>query len=387
MSKRATSGVVRLLKSNYVFVFLVYLVVAVFVIPYVGHGLPYSIFYDYDLKRDHNKILLDNMQRIKNAIRTLDHLDCGRKCLNQSNQATVTPEFCFVIISVSRPAETKFLTQVVAALLPQLPHSGSVFTVYNAEGPTHKEAMKLSAIVPVDSYMGNVSPSKYSKEKSDYVHALEWCHNKSARFSVILEDDALPQQDFIPRLRLILDYRMSKNSIKWMFLKLYYPEKWQGWAKERTAELILCSIAGGFILTLLVHGLQFLIHKTLAVDYGILVQFLFSSILITYMLVGLGRPHWIALRGVSPYLSSVVYAPGCCTPAVLYPHTHLTDLIRYLKMVNCSNSFPVDLAMDEYADKRGLHRLLAVPNLVKHIGFVSSLPGKGWKNPKEFRLK
>lgn len=389
MSK-STLGVVGLLKTKKMFLCLVYLFLVVFVIPYVGQGLPYSVFYDSKPGRDHRQVMLDNTNRILNAKRNLKHLNCSRECLQQNNEATTRPEFCFVIVSVSRHVENKFLTQVVAALLPQIPLMGSVFTVYNAEGATHNEAMNLSAIVPVVSYMykGKVSRNTFSKQKNDYVHALEWCHKKRAKFSVILEDDALPRQDFVQRLQLIIDHRMSKNNPNWVFLKLYYPEKWQGWSNDMNiiTELILCILSGGFILTLLLHCLQFFVTRTLELDYGIIIRFLLSSGLIAYMLVFLGRPHWIALRGYNYHLSSVVYAPGCCIPAVLYPLTHLTDLIEYLKKVECSKDFPVDLAMDKFADERGLHRLLAIPNLVKHIGFVSSLPGKGWKKPKEFRI-
>ena len=381
------SGVVGVLKTKNMFLFLLYLVIALFIIPYVGQGLPYSIFYASTYQHDHNELLLDNSLRIKSAMRTLNHLNCKGKCWN--NQATTTPEFCFVVISVSRPAETKFLTQVVAALLPQLPQIGSVFTVYNAEGLTHKEAINLSDIVPVDSYTGKSSPNVYAKESNDLVHALEWCHNRSARFSVILEDDALPRQDFVQRVQFILDHRMSKSSKTWAFLKLYYPEKWQGWANDKSIviELILCSVSGGLILTLVVHFLQFLFTRAPEMDYGIVIQFLLSSSLTVYVLICLGRPHWMALRSISPWFSSVVYAPGCCTPAVLYPQTHLSDIIQYLDNAECSHAFPLDLAIDKFADESGLHRLLATPNLVKHIGFLSSLPGKGWKNPKEFRLK
>lgn len=384
-------SVVGFLKTKNIFLFLLYLIVAVFIVPYVGQRLPYSIFYQSTSQRDHIKLLLDNDLRIKSAIRTLNHLNCRRECWKQINEASTTPEYCFVIISVSRPAETKFLTQVVAALLPHIPQVESMFTVYNAEGPTHEEAMNLSAVVPVDSYMGkaNDPPNKYSKEKNDYVHALEWCNNRNARFSVILEDDALPLPDFMQRLQLVLDYRMSKNSINWVFLKLYYPEKWEGWANEKNiiTELIVSSMTGGLVLTLLVQCLQVVITRRVAIDYGIIFWFLLSSGLIAYMLLCLGRPHWLALRGISPKLSSVVYAPGCCTPAVLYQRAHLSDLIQYLKKVSCLLGFPVDLALDKFADDRDLQRLLVVPNLVKHIGFISSLPGKGWKNPKEFRLK
>ena len=381
----------RLWKKKNVFLFTVYLVIAVLVIPYVGQGLHYSVFYHPNAEYDHIHLLLDNAVQVKDAVRTLNNLDCTRDCLNKKNQAKAIPEYCFVIITVSRPVQTNFLTRVVAALLPQLPPNGFVFTVFNAEGPTHEEAMNLSSQIPVYTYAGDdgeSSPNSYSKEKNDYVLALEWCHKRKARFSVILQDDALPRQDFMQRLQLIMNYRMSKSNSEWIFLKLYYPEKWQGWGNEKNIviELIVCAILGGFILTLILCCLQSLITQTLKVDHHFIIQFLLSSVFIAYILLALGRPHWIALRYHSTHLSSVVYAPECCIPAVLYPQTHLGGLIQYLKESKCSRYFPVDLAMDKFADKQGLLKQLAIPNLVEHIGFISSLPGKGWKNTREFML-
>ena len=385
---------VKLIRTKNFIIFLLYCGIATIVIPYEGKKLPYSIFYDSTPKQDHLKVLGDNAKRLHEAERTLTEISCSGKCLEERNRATQLPEFCFVITSVSRPASVKYLTQVVASLLSQISDTNSVFMVYNAEGRSHEEATNLSAIIPVESYTGESAIGSYAKEKADYVHALEWCEKKRARISVILEDDALPPKDFIERLKFILEYRMSRNNKKWAFLKLYYPEKWQGWANEEKIilELLLSSILGGFILTLVTFCLQFIILRTLPsiqclIDPGTIIRFVFSSILVVYMLMTLGRPHWLALRSINIHLSSVVPAPGCCTPAVVFPRAHITDLVEHLKKAKCSVAFPLDLAMDEFANNNGLDRLLAVPNLVKHIGFVSSLPGKGWKNPQEFRIK
>lgn len=280
-----------------------------------------------------------------------------------------------------------FLTQVVAGLASQLPPERSVFSIFNAEGPSHHEAVNLSSIVPVYSNE-NVSRrplSKFIKEKQDYVKALEWCHAKNATFSVMLEDDALPLHDFMERLQLILDHRMDKTSKDWMLLKLYYPEKWQGWANEREviSELILVSIIGGLLLVILAYAIDRLASLTPAGYCETLFRFLLSAGLVSYVLFGIGRPHWIALRRFSTHLSSVVVAPGCCTPAVLYPRMHLYDVIRGLRS-RTTNGYNVDIALDNIAAEEGLTNYLAIPNLVSHIGFVSSL-GKGWKNPREFQ--
>ena len=107
---------------------------------------------------------------------------------------------------------------MVASLVPQLTDIDGVFSVYNAEGPSHKEALNsnLSSIVPIFG-RDEVKPRKNKiciKEWEDYATALEWCHKQRATFSIVLQDDALPPDDFVDHLRFVLDYCMSKNSKK-----------------------------------------------------------------------------------------------------------------------------------------------------------------------------
>jgi len=372
-----------------VVLFLLYAVLASIVVPYVGQDLPYSVFYDSSPQRDHQRLLLENDVRLERARSVLRHLGCNGDCWKEINEGSVEPEFCFVVISVSRPESTYFLTQVVAHLVPQIPRDKSVFSVYNAEGKTHHEAGNLSSLVPVLTRAKKTGslPSRFVKEKDDYVDALEWCRDKNASFSVVLEDDALPSNNFVERLRFILDYRMAKNSKNWIYLKLYYPEKWQGWSNEKEilAELLLVTIVGGIFLLVAVYLIEVVLSVTSPTGcYEHTLRYLLSAGFVLYSLMCVGRPHWMAIRHLSPHFTSVVVAPDCCTPAVLFPRTHLGDLIRRLKAKSCSDSYHLDTALDDIAIEKGLLSYLAIPNLVAHIGFVSSL-GKGWKNPREFQ--
>ena len=371
-----------------IILFLLYAILAGIVVPYVGQDLPYSVFYASSSERDHKRLLLENDIRLERARNVLHDLDCTGDCWRGVNRVNVEPEFCFVVISVSRPELTYFLTQVVANLVHQIPHGKSVFSVYNAEGRTHQEVRNLSSIVPVfTSTKESKQFSRFVKEKDDYVEALEWCHDRNAKFSVVLEDDALPSQDFVERIMFILNYRMAKTSTKWIYLKLFYPEKWQGWSNETDilAELFLVTIVGGLILVAVVYCIEVLL--SLATRAGCCenaLRYFLSAVFVLYTLLCIGRPHWMAIRQLSPHFSSVVVAPDCCTPAVLFPRTHLSDLIRRLKAKSCSASYHLDTALDDIAVEKGLLSYLATPNLVSHIGFVSSL-GKGWKNPREFQ--
>ena len=360
-------------------------------IPLICQWLPYSWYYFTDSDQDYKIILAENNKRVEAAnalLSSLNHTEIYNT-LSSPHRTTKVPDFCFVINTVSRPVATSCLTQVVSFLLPQiLKDKRTVLVVNNAEGSTHKEAMSLSRIVPVISNKKDrsVLRSNFDKARQDYLFALQWCSRRKAMFTVIFEDDALPSADFLFRLRFIMKRRMDADEKNWAILKLFYPEKYQGWGNEFNliTELLGLSVVGGIVLTILVYCSENLVSGSKQFSWLLLI----SSILLTmYILLSTGRPHWLALRKVSVHLSSVVTGPGCCIPATLFPYSHLDELIEYLEGVQCNRLFPIDLALDKFADDKGLQKLLVIPNMVKHIGFVSSLPGKGWKNSKEFRVK
>lgn len=361
--------------------------IAIIVVPYVGRDLPFSKFYRSTKKRDHQMNLEDNLDRSQQAKSILSRY--RSKDFLKSKEPNVLPEFCFVVISVSRPANMEFLTQVVAGLVPQLDDPGinSVFAVYNAEGPSHTEVSKLPSTIPVITRaleQSDVTKNKFVKEKEDMMFALQWCYNKKARYTVLLQDDALPLPDFMTRLKFILQQYYKQE---WALLKLFYPPKWQGWSNELESvkELLFTSLIGALILTSITSLLMLCSIRRFSCPNKseLLVIFSLSFSFALYTLWTLGRPHWLIFLG--RIFNFVVPAPGCCIPAVLYRQEHIRSLIGYLKSVNCSWSFPADIALDKFVNNNHLKQFLVVPNLVKHIGFVSSL-GKGWKDPTEFRF-
>lgn len=380
------NSLVGFFKSKSTLLILIYLVTGALVVPYYCQRLPYSVFYVPHRGQDRETVLARNTYRTKNALAYLNSINSTHSWHNLSN--VTNSDFCFIVVTNRRPAETHYLTQVVGSLLPQIIADGkSTFAIFNAEGPTHKEAVFLSSIVQVITreMSSRNSPASFDRERQDYVTALEWCSNKGATFSCVIEDDALPSADFINRLRFILNYRMNKASSKWLYLKLFYPEKFQGWGNDLVLELVAMSSAGGLLLTIV--SVVFLCDNVRKLNYkAMFFRLVISSLFTTYCLMVAGRPHLMALRKMSVYLSTVRLAPGCCTPALLFPNDHTPKLLQYLNSVRCTRGFPIDLAIDKFADDRGLQRLIVEPNMFRHIGYISSLPGKGWKNVKEFMI-
>lgn len=372
----------RIRRSLFVLLFI-YLVVSVIIMPYVGSHLTFSVYYSAEHAQDLKKVNERNQQRLNEARKILQEY---ARAGNFTNQAPL-PEFCFAIPTVSRP--NHYLTQLVASLIPQINPASSVLKIFNAEGAHHTEAKNLSQIVPVEVIPKHSAIRDiFTKETRDYGYALEWCYKQAAKYSIIIEDDVLLPRDFVTKLRFVLHYRMPSDRTHWAFLKLYYPEKWESWISgvRIVVEFIVATIMGGLIFSSLFCAILFLLSKSSLSKKEITILFFFSSVFVLHALVAIGRPHLLSLRDYSPYLSVVVPAPKGSTAAVVYPQLHIFNLVQYFKHVDSYRSFPIDFALDKFAMDRNLDRLLVVPNLVKHIGFVSTLRGSRIGNPREFTI-
>lgn len=381
-----------------------YLAILVSLALYSSLRLPYSMLYDASRNTHelHAKMMMINVQRGREASEYIGSANFSG--LFRRLQKAKHPKFCFVIVSVRRhnKHDTLYLTQVVARLAPQVLNENATLVVYNAEGSTHTEALDLSKFIPVvhakeeTINKQQLTIDKYDKKRLDYISSLQLCLEQEAKYAVILEDDALPAKDFMLRLKYVLQHRVLRDDKSWAFLRLFYPEKYQGWGNDSwiVAELILDVVLMATLLTALsVISLPPTesFKQVLKAQCGlwrhrwiVLFRFSLSCALSLSLLFVVGRPHLLELRKVSVHLTSVVEAPGCCIQGVVYPNVHLKAVVSYLQSVHCSKGgYPVDIALDDFPKKLGLKKWLVVPNMMTHIGMVSSLPRMGLKTSRE----
>ncbi|EDO44841.1 predicted protein [Nematostella vectensis] len=377
---------------------MVYLYIATFMffLPWFCRDLGFSMYYT---KSDHT---IDQLREVNRA-RTLK----ARDFLSSTSKLSIWDffngekredlEFAFIVVSVRRQENSNYLLQVAARLIDQTlreketPTAAVVVNV-DAEPDLNEDANALSKYMTVlnqkeilrKANWTFLYDSVYEKEKQDYAFALEVGVRLGAKYTVIIEDDALPDTQLIKKLQLVLKHRLPKPWFKphndWSFIKLYYPEKWQGFGNTEIHELICIFIFGGVIAVL--------IHVRILKSRNLQIQvFLFFALGIFFVAVayGVGRAHWIELRKLVFPFYTVSKAPNCCTPAVLYPKEHLKNLAGFLTTKTCSKTYPLDFAIDEYAEKLRLQKYLVTPNLFTHIGFHSSL-NKANKDLREFSL-
>ncbi len=373
-------------------------VIVIFVVmPRMCKGLAYSIYYQPNPDRL-EQLINENKRRAYLAHNLLAAKNY-RFLFDKVNNKDI--DFCIVVLTDSRPSNPKYLTQTVASIARQLKKLTNrySFAVYNVGGSGHTEAFEVAKFVPVihnETVPLLHNRNSYDLQKIGYTSAMRWCMDRKARFSVVLEDDVVAEKNFMSKLQFVLKRCLAdKEGKKWAFLKLFYPEKFQGWGNSpsNVVELLMFTSLFSFLLTFLSAIVFF---GPMAIDLNtwrvytkrpiMYFRLVFTHLCVLFVLLSLGRAHWEEMRKGSLFFISVVEAKGCCTPAVVYPGTHLKEIVEFLESRTSSRSFPYDLIMDQFVDEKGLNKLLTVPNLVNHIGMISSLSVKGRKRVSEFDL-
>ncbi|XP_067681349.1 post-GPI attachment to proteins factor 4-like [Haliotis asinina] len=225
------------------------------------------------------------------------------------------------------------------------------------------------------------------KETFDYSYCLKVAESFHPEYILMVEDDAVPHTDLPSVLKYSLDNHLVDNSKgtavkkKFAYLKLYYPEKWQGFAFElpRILELISLGCVGGGVGVLC--GLMIQSSKTKWTYWAMCQYFLIGVIIFALTAELVGRQNMLELRRLSKYLYQFRQAPGCCTPAMLYPRAIVEPLTAFLTSLPSSRH--TDLAIYDFVIQTQTPAYQLEPNLFHHIGMHSSL-GTGDKDPEHF---
>ncbi|KAK2150022.1 hypothetical protein LSH36_427g04025 [Paralvinella palmiformis] len=342
-----------------------------------------------------------NDERAKLASQYIADLDAEKTLSEYRKMIDANPVDVVVgIITVQRNFrnhQMKYLTQVMAQLdrlfRVDTSFSQKVLFICNTHaGPgVHQEAIKLAQYFPLFSRFPNGSSShvildQFEKEKQDYAFCLKTALGYQPKYILLIEDDALPHPDMFGTVRYVLDHAVERlrnsglqldDQHKWAYLKLFYPEKWQGYAKEfeLCLELLALGVLGGWVS--LCAFLLCLSH-TRRPHYSTTPQrlaFMLGACYMIFFAVLVGRQNLLEFRRLSYGLYRVKAAPQCCTPAVLYRSCVVSDLVDHLDRTKCTKRAPVDLVIDAYTVKHNFRNYVIEPNLFKHIGYISTLKG------------
>ena len=260
----------------------------------------------------------------------------------------------------------------------------------DAEAYLHKEAFdledRIDIIVKYEALPQHADI--FDKEKDDYRFCLQSALKYNPRYVILLEDDVLVVEQFFDIIKIKLNHIISSHGdgySNWLFMKLYYPQKWQGYGINfyHYMELTGIAISGGSIILMLYCCIVNSSGRKSKHSFNTCLLFVLGASYCVLLCISIGRPYILQLRTLSLHTYGLVRAPGCCTQAMLYPSKMVQKLAEHLPTITATHVFAVDLIIDKYASRNGLFSYLVEPSLVKHIGLVSSL-NKKFKPPAEF---
>lgn len=403
---------------------LVYLVTFLVIAPLMSSRMPFSKFYhlfnaDGTISEQANSL---NSARLKEAKQYFKRLDTkiSKDFYSKNNELGL--DLVIAIVTVNRQSsdgyELGYLTQTVAMMdkLVKLDkffrHKVLFICNVDRKPDSHSEANSLASYLPFVNRYGNHSfpfreltnevrshyyktanhYSKYEKETVDYRFCLETANSLNPEYVLLMEDDTLPYDNIFEVLKYNIDNRVhhvNENGkvmqSPFAYIKLYYPQRWQGYANEilRLTELfsVTCFGAGLFLLIYFVCCIKFR-------NSGQYTAIFISGAIYTLILVSLiGRQNMMELRRLSKYLYTFRSSPGCCTQAMLYPKQIIPKLLNYLGGVQTTDKFHTDIAIYNFVKSTNIPAYQIEPNLFHHIGMYTSLNSKGPKKAEEFIFK
>ena len=379
--------------------YVIYALTFIVILPILFRNSPNSLYFvGWSTQRLVEKATDANQLRFREAIRYLNGLDVNKtRAFYGALQQQEAIDLAVAVVTVKRTGgkhSLGYLTQVVTELDKIFKRDVNfkkvmfICNTYAGPGP-HDEAEALARYFPVETRFprGSIEHAIrdiFEKEKRDYVYCLQKALQYPTNHVIIIEDDAVPRRELLDVLKYVLDNRVEKKYISgdtvaqdWAYVKLFYPDRWLGYTRNclQLLELASIGVVGGTLY--LLAALWFFPRPSydlsrLRKKYK---TFLCGALYCILVAVTIGRQNVHAVQRLSTYFYTVWPAPDCCSPAILYNAEAAIEISSHLAETTCSSRLSLDLAMSEYAHAHGYTTLLVQPNLVQHVGLISTLKG------------
>ena len=391
---------------------LLYLLTFVVILPFVSYNLPFSKLYHIFNSREYMKQYADvlNKQRWKTAVKYFNSLNPKESLDFYRNQNRGKSSIIVVIVTVKRRNQNEklgYFLQTVSAMDRILKSDTNFDTKHllvcnvDRRPGTHEDVKYVAPYVPTinkvehskvynttnnrgreEIYNKTMFSGIYEKETVDYLFCLETAYLKNTTYIVVIEDDAYPMKNFLNVVKYSIDTRIHHYHKDFVYIKMYYPQKWQGFGFEltRILDILAIGLVGAGLSVLPYYCLKQRNHKRVVMYFYSVV----GAIYFILLALVISRPNVLELRRFSKHFYSFRESPGCCTQAMLYSRTEVPDLINYLiKSQTAAEPLHTDLAIYKYIQDTNKNAFQIEPNLFYHLGMYTSLEG-GQKNPEEF---
>lgn len=205
---------------------------------------------------------------------------------------------------------------------------------------------------------------------SDYIHVLTKCLDETdAPYIAVFEDDIIFADGWLVKTLNALDDAQLRSSSSWLYLRLFYTETSLGWQASEDFwyghQMLTFPLAMGGVLLLLLISKWFIRPLDRRLDIvAILVLVFIAAPAFTALVFMAGKYNINPLRGVER-----MDKYGCCTQALVFPRSQAQGLIDYLEQ---RGSGQTDSLIEEYADSEGYERYALAPQVVQHVGLISS---------------
>lgn len=329
------------------------------------------------------EFLKQNQEDGLSALRYFESLQApnsSEKVTTKANQ----PWVLITIITVQRRPEFHYVLQVASRFHRLLQDCGPscqqhyqiLLCNVEADPSSHWDAKLLSKFFAVvdrygDRHHLDFSLNQFEKEKRDYTYCLKKSLEVyNPQYVLLVEDDAVPEEEIFPVLQHLLQMRFSKPHLQdALYVKLYHPERLQHYINPEPMRILEWLGIGMFWGSLLGSVYAWASNRS-ALNWSIIGFFALYSMLLVELV---GRHYLLELRRLAPPLYNVVPVTECCTQAMLFSAPSAHRVLGYLKELRCRPGFAKDIALYSLLRTKGERAFVVEPNLVRHVGLFSSL--------------
>ncbi|XP_034535366.1 transmembrane protein 246 [Notolabrus celidotus] len=355
------------------------------ILPLSCHQLLYSYFFIKSMYLDSmsEEVLQESLQRGQDALRFWQSTSTA--AASRFRDIAQQPDLLVTVVTARRNEGQDFhyLLQVMQRLSRLLGRCGDLKcaevlvcdvesgTQENPDAVLLENQFQVIRRSPEEQQRDRERINTFEREKRDYVFCLRkgWDLVKP-RNMVVLEDDALPKEDFFTVIQELLSRRFALQTL---YIKLYHPERLQRyWNPEpyRILEWVGLGLVGASALLLTVlYWNPCCFSFTLSAGH-----LLFFTLYFMAAAELLGRHYLLEVRRLSPQLYAVSPATECCTPAMLFPGNSSLRAAEYLDASHCVKGNAKDTVLYHKVRTTPGERSHSVePNLITHIGAFSSV--------------
>ncbi|NXM71348.1 TM246 protein, partial [Serilophus lunatus] len=352
--------------------------------PLICHRLLHSYFY---LRRWHlnpmsQEFLEQNQQEGQDALHYFEKMQVPNAS-EASGSGAFQPLLLITIITVQRRNDFHYVLQVASRFHRLLQECGArcqshrmLLCNVESDPSSHQDVRLLSNFFPIvsrDRAGDNPDPkeNQFEKEKQDYVFCLEKSLLAySPEYILIVEDDAVPEEEIFPVLQHLFLARFSKPYLRdALYFKLYHPERLQHYFNPEPMRILEWLGLGMFVGPVLTCVYSWATGRP-SLSWCLVLFFALYSMALSELV---GRHYLLELRRLHPALYNVVPVTECCTPAMLFSAPSARRALGYLQGLHCRQGFAKDTALYSLLRVKGENAYVVEPNLVRHVGMYSSL--------------